>query len=314
MSDRCTDTEPVYPGSNRLPGFVQANARPVVAAVMAILILATVVSLVFVQRFAGRVNDLEVKHETIRQEKEALMQEKEALAATVSEKTQALDVLGEELSHIEVLVGLAPEPEKPINARIHEAGLSAMEKRLMFDSIPSGYPVESRDITSGFGKRVHPVTGKNNFHRGVDLRSPRGAPVYATADGVVELAANHRGSGLGKMVKLTHNYGFATLYAHLDEINVERGGFVQKGDIIGLVGNTGVSTAPHLHYEVHYLNRRFDPEPFMAWSMEEFYEIVLEKQDGIDWLSLATAVRRNARLPQRHWFHQQYTWSMIPPP
>ena len=317
MSDRYTDTESVYSGSNRLPDFVQAKARPIVAGAMAILILATAVSLVFVQRFSAGMNELKTQNETLRQEKESLMQEKDDLAATVSEKAKALDVLDEELSHIEVLVGLTPDPEKPIHARIHEAGLSAVEKRLMLDSIPSGYPVEPRDITSGFGKRVHPVTGRKNFHRGVDLRSPRGAPVYATADGVVESAANHRGSGWGKMVKLTHNYGFATLYAHLDEINVERGGFVQKGDKIGLVGNTGLSTAPHLHYEVHYLGRRFDPEPFMAWSMEAFYEIVLEKHDGhdgIDWQALATAVRRNARLPQRHWFHRKYTWSLISPP
>ncbi len=104
-------------------------------------------------------------------------------------------------------------------------------------------------LTDGFGTRNDPITGRRAFHRGLDISARRGTPVYATADGVVVFAA--RNGGLGRTLKISHGFGFTTVYGHLHEIDVELGAEVRRGDRIGAVGNTGRSTGSHLHYEVH---------------------------------------------------------------
>jgi murein DD-endopeptidase MepM/ murein hydrolase activator NlpD len=116
-------------------------------------------------------------------------------------------------------------------------------------------------ISSKFGYRTSPFTGLREFHSGLDMATRRGTPVLASADGVVTYAG--RNGGLGKMVKITHGYGKATRYGHLHEILVKRGDRVKRGDKIGLVGNTGRSTAPHLHYEVHVNGIAVNPEKYI---------------------------------------------------
>ncbi len=287
------------------------------AGFLAILAAIMLGAFCFIYVLAGRVSDaneriheLTVRYEETRGEKDVLLREKAVLSSSVENKAQVIDIMGSELNYVESLLGLTPPPDKPLHERIAAAGQRALEKRMMLDSIPSGYPVESRFITSGFGTRMHPVHGNQSFHGGVDLRSPRGEPVYATADGIVEWAALHRQSGLGKMVILVHNYGLASTYAHLDEIKVREGKFVRKGDVIGLVGSTGVSTAPHLHYEVRYLKSRLNPKPFMDWSVQS-YDHVFEKVDKIQWRSIVEAVRRNTERPARAWAPQKASWSAI---
>ena len=93
-----------------------------------------------------------------------------------------------------------------------------------------------------------PFTGYRQMHHGLDIANHRGTPIIATADGRVSSVG--RNSGLGKIVAIDHGYGFRTRYAHLSEIKVKRGQRVKRGDVIGLMGSTGYSTGPHLHYEV----------------------------------------------------------------
>jgi murein DD-endopeptidase MepM/ murein hydrolase activator NlpD len=104
-------------------------------------------------------------------------------------------------------------------------------------------------LSSGFGYRTSPFTGRREFHRGIDIATRGGTPVIAPADGVVTFAGKK--GGLGKLVVIDHGYGKITRYAHLKKQLVRRGAHVNRGDKIALVGNTGRSTAPHLHYEVH---------------------------------------------------------------
>ncbi len=257
-----------------------------------------------------QIKDLTFRYEEARGEKSVLLREKAILATSAANKAQVIEKMSEELRYIEELIGLKAPSETPLHERFATAGKSVLEKRIMLDSIPSGYPVESRFITSGFGTRMHPVHGNQSFHGGVDLRSPRGEPVYATADGIVEWAARHRESGLGKMIILVHNYGFTSTYAHLDEIQISEGEFVKKGDVIGLVGSTGVSTAPHLHYEVRYLKCRLNPKPFMDWSIQS-YDHVFEKVDKIQWRSIAEAVQTNIDRPRPQWAPQKVSWSTM---
>ena len=260
----------------------------------------------------GELAALDAERQTVLAEREALARERTALEADVEDKTLALMALGDELENIEILIGLRTEPERPLAQRVDTASQTACEKRLMLNSVPSGYPVESEQITSPFGMRRHPIEERMAKHGGVDLRAPRGTPIHATADGVVEWAAKHRSSGLGKMVRLIHNYGFSTVYGHLDEIAVSPGSYVQRGDLIGYSGNTGASTAPHLHYEVRHLNRRLDPAPFMRWSLSE-YDILFAKENRVEWESLVEIIRSTARTTERPSLPPVQSWSATLP-
>lgn len=166
---------------------------------------------------------------------------------------------------------------------------SLQEKNMMLQMIPAGSPLAEPEVTSGFGYRTHPVHGSRKLHGGIDFRAAIGTPVYATADGLVEWAGPHK-SGLGTMIKLNHNFGFATTYSHLKSVNVRPRDYVKKGSLIGYTGNTGISSAPHLHYEILYLYKKLNPEPFIEWNTENFSNIV-DAHKGIRWKALARNVK-----------------------
>lgn len=122
----------------------------------------------------------------------------------------------------------------------------------MLSSLPSIQPIINKDLTrlaSGFGMRMDPVYKIPKFHEGMDFTAPVGTEVYVTGDGVVE-TVEYSYSGYGNQVVVNHGYGYKTRYAHLSKFKVKVGQKVKRGDLIGLVGNTGKSTGPHLHYEV----------------------------------------------------------------
>jgi murein DD-endopeptidase MepM/ murein hydrolase activator NlpD len=128
-------------------------------------------------------------------------------------------------------------------------------------SIPSRMPLAGMTLTSDFGMRLHPVTGRRAAHRGIDLSAPTGTPIYATADGVVSRASWF--STYGLYVAIEHGGQIQTRYAHMSRLNVAEGQRVKKGEVIGFVGSTGRSTGPHLHYEVRIDGAAVDPVPYM---------------------------------------------------
>ena len=139
----------------------------------------------------------------------------------------------------------------------------AKEYEIKMEHIPSLLPVGMADIekfAAPFGMRKHPILGYKRMHYGVDIVAKRGADVYASAKGTI-VQASYNG-GFGKNVKIDHGYGYISVYAHLSKIMVKKGQEVNRGDLIGLVGNTGLSTGPHLHYEVRINNKPVDPSIF----------------------------------------------------
>ena len=127
--------------------------------------------------------------------------------------------------------------------------------------IPSVQPVDNGKLTgmvASFGRRVHPFYKVLRMHTGVDYALPVGSPVYATADGTVRTIKRSE-RGYGNMIVVEHGALYSTSYAHLEKINVRQGQSVRRGDVIGEVGNTGLSMAPHLHYEVLYKGEAVDP-------------------------------------------------------
>lgn len=161
----------------------------------------------------------------------------------------------------------------------------ANERLFMLRGIPNGLPIKKGRVTDQFGYRIHPITGKRKMHNGMDWSAKRRTPIFATADGAVEFSGYHKKSGYGKLIIVSHNFGFKTYYGHMDKLLVKNGSVVRKGQLIGLSGNTGASTGPHLHYEVRYLFKPLNPRPFVYWDMENYEQIFTEVKD-IAWDSL----------------------------
>lgn len=203
-----------------------------------------------------------------------------------------LDSLGERVS---TLSGVKPE-EKPIDFRggqggplllaqpqtPHELGqaldrlsrhvefrldaLSAMETQLLDDKVrrsllPTITPIQGNYVGSGFGWRVDPIVGAGAMHEGIDFAADIGTPVIAAAGGVVVVAETH--PQYGNLVEIDHGNDFSTRYAHLSKITVKDGQFIKRGKNIGLSGNTGRSTGPHLHFEVRYKGVAQNPSRFL---------------------------------------------------
>ena len=126
---------------------------------------------------------------------------------------------------------------------------------------PHGLPVRTSSVTSGFGSRWHPILGGFRFHTGLDLAAPQGAAVAATSPGTVVVAGWC--GGYGQCVTIDHGGGVLTLYGHLSRIDVAQGQAISQGQSIGLVGSTGRSTGPHLHYEVRINGQAVDPSAYL---------------------------------------------------
>ena len=154
----------------------------------------------------------------------------------------------------------------------------ASEKEKLMSAIPSIMPIKKNDLTrmaSGFGYRTDPFNKSRKMHSGMDFTAPRNTPVYAASDGKI-LRADSRSSGYGKHIRIDHGYGYVSLYAHLYKYNVKKWQKVKRGDLIGYVGSTGRSQAPHLHYEVFKDNGRINPVNFYYGNLtaKEFDELL----------------------------------------
>lgn len=151
-------------------------------------------------------------------------------------------------------------------------------KEIIIAHTPAIQPVANKDlerIASGFGYRIDPIYKTRKMHAGLDFTAPSGTPIYATADGTVNIAGN-LGNGYGNHVVINHGYGYETLYGHMSRIKARPGQQIKRGEVIGYVGSTGKSTGPHCHYEVHFRGNKIDPVYFFFndLSPEQFDRLV----------------------------------------
>ena len=155
----------------------------------------------------------------------------------------------------------------------------AKNKSKMLASIPAIQPVANKDLkrmTSGYGYRIHPIYKTRKMHYGMDYSAKVGTEIYATGDGVISKVKRSK-RGYGNYVKINHGFGYETLYAHMSRYIVKKGQKVKRGEVIGYVGNSGISTAPHLHYEVRKDNKKINPVNFYFNDLTpEEYEKMLE--------------------------------------
>lgn len=162
----------------------------------------------------------------------------------------------ENLDKIERLIGLESES-------FFEIQQAFLRNKDLAQHYPSIRPVDGGKLTDRYGPRTHPISGERDFHYGIDLSCPRGTPVKAPADGIV--VVREWNASMGKFIRINHdakNYGFETCYGHLNDYRVKVGQKVKRGDIIGYVGMTGLTTAPHLHYEIVRYGKHVDPLAF----------------------------------------------------
>ena len=195
------------------------------------------------------------------------------------------DIRKRNVIHKEIIIKLTETVDK-LRRKIYlesksqdEVVLLARNKEKMFAAIPAIQPVSNKQLislASGFGYRIHPVYKVMRMHQGIDFAAAIGTPIYATADGNV-ITVEFSFSGYGKMVEIDHGFGYKTRYAHMHGFAVHVGQRVKRGELIGYVGSTGLSTAPHLHYEVHINSIPKNPVYYFFNDLNaEEYEKVLK--------------------------------------
>ena len=229
-------------------------------------------------------------YNSLRREQQDLKQQYVALQTQVKNTNQRLDSLQSLASEVAMAYGItrfhatpfnidtgAPDPDANYQDSIDEfsyleknataVAMSNGGERLLPASqlnalgiVPTLWPVVGR-ITAHFGERMDPFSGEGAFHPGLDIASTYGAPIHATADGIVTVAS--RDGGYGRLIVIDHGFGVSTWYGHLSGFNVQPGEHVKAGDVIGYEGDSGRSTGPHLHYEIRIYNTPVNPWPYL---------------------------------------------------
>ncbi len=269
---------------------------------IALLILAIIlVAFTSIKLLISEVASIEKNRNKLVEDYQRIEQINKNLDAEVAQKNNDMEIIRGRLGSLEGFIGITQNDNENITMddsggnisyileRVDLAKVTAEQKGLTMRMVPSGSPVEYVQISSPFGYRMHPLLKRQEYHSGIDLRVPVGTKIYATADGVVSFSKMGYNGGYGVMVKIDHAYGFRTVYAHLSKPNVNEGDFVKKGQVIAYSGNSGLSTGPHLHYEILFLQERINPKPFLDWTMKDYNEI-FEKEKSIKWQSLLNVV------------------------
>jgi septal ring factor EnvC (AmiA/AmiB activator) len=229
-------------------------------------------------------------YNALRHDQETLKKQYRQLQSTVNDTNQRLDSLQSLATEVAMTYGVLryhpaafDQSDDPVTAEdmfdrsveqytflkrnaaviaTSSGGLRLMPAVSFADSMytPSIWPVLGH-ITDGFGERLDPFSGEGAFHTGVDVASDYGAPVHATADGIVTIAENH--AGYGRLVVVDHGFGITTWYAHLSSFSAIAGARVKRGEVVGYTGISGRSTGPHVHYEVRVNNAPVNPWRYM---------------------------------------------------
>lgn len=195
------------------------------------------------------------------------------------------DIRSKSIIHEELILNLSEVVDKLkrktyIESKSQDDVVALAEnKEKLFAAIPAIQPISNKELialASGYGLRIHPVYKVKKMHTGIDFAANIGTPIYATADGIVD-HTNVSFSGYGKMIEIDHGFGYRTRYAHMHGFAVYKGQHVKRGELIGYVGNTGLSTAPHLHYEVFINGVHVDPVHYFFNDLNPAeYEKVIE--------------------------------------
>ena len=252
--------------------------------------------LLFLVFSAFYINYLDKKLTTISEKREELLKKSKELEninskmqKDIEQKAQEYATIQDKIASFEEELGLSLENNLTISERLDNLKLNNEQQIGILTQIPNGYPIVNKGLTGNFGWREHPILKRKEFHPGIDLRAELGTPIYATADGVVEFSG-YNTNGYGQSVIILHNFGFKTVFAHMMRKEVVKTSqFVNKGDLIGYSGNTGLSTGPHLHYEVRFINKTLEPLPFLNLNRKNMNNF-FNQERRVPWQSLIRAI------------------------
>lgn len=271
-----------------------------IAIFVALIIIAG--SLWIISLLNNQMDDLKSKKEkeiTYLTEKEKKLQAQNLFySMQIKGKVKDIEELSSKLDSIEEIIGIKKnDSDQDAITRATLAKISSSQKMYMLTTIPNGSPLKDMKTTASFGYRIHPVTHKKKFHRGIDLRAKVNTPVYSTADGVVRYVQPRNSGDFGRVIIISHNFGFETVYAHLHSTNVKLGDVIKKNQRIGMSGNSGRSTGPHLHYEIRYASMVLNPRDFINWNLKG-YENIFSKQRRVRWEYLVNLIKEHHKLEQ----------------
>ncbi|WP_291949611.1 peptidoglycan DD-metalloendopeptidase family protein [Campylobacter sp.] len=248
-----------------------------------------VLGALYINYLATKRSELLKDQESLSAKNTKLFSQNESMQKNLEEKAALYDELQTQLADIEENLGLKQDESLDIPERLEKVKLTNDQAYLFLTQIPNGHVIPDNGVTGDFGWRHHPILNKKEFHPGIDLRAPLKTPIYAPANGVVEYAA-YSNNGYGYSVILIHNFGFKTVYAHMTRQDVVKAGeFVRKGQLLGYTGSTGLSTGPHLHYEVRFINKLLDPTIFINLNHKN-YEQIFDQERRVPWQSLIKAL------------------------
>ncbi|MBT0824913.1 peptidoglycan DD-metalloendopeptidase family protein [Campylobacter lari] len=287
MKDKFTLTITDVNGSRHF--LLSQIIKKVIIYFTSFVFVVIVLGALYINYLADKRSELLKEQEALSSKNTKLFSQNESMQKSLEEKTALYDELQTQLADIEENLGLKQDESLDIPERLEKIKLTNDQAYLFLTQIPNGHVIEDNGVTGNFGWRHHPILNKKEFHPGIDLRAALNTPIYAPANGVVEYAA-YSNNGYGYSVILIHNFGFKTVYAHMMRKDVVKAGqFVKKGDLLGYTGNTGLSTGPHLHYEVRFINKLLDPKIFIDLNRKN-YEQIFEKERRVPWQSLIKAL------------------------
>lgn len=263
--------------------------KKIVLYIIAFVFLFLISSGFYIKYLDSKVDALDGKREELLKKSKELETLNMTMQQSLDEKAAQYAVIEDKIASFEEALGLENENNLTISTRLENLNLTNDQQQSILNQIPNGWPITNKGVTGKFGWREHPILKRKEFHPGIDLAASIGTPIYAPASGVVEFSG-YSNNGYGYNVILLHNFGFKSVFAHMTRKDVVKAGdFVNKGDLIGYTGNTGLSTGPHLHYEVRFINKTLEPLYFLNLkrkNMNEFFN----QERRVPWQSLIKAV------------------------
>lgn len=263
-------------------------AKKIFVYVLLGLFILLIVGFFLMTYLMKQVQEISATKEQMTQNYKDTFYQNQNLKEQINARSLELINITKRVDDLEDIVSLSKNVDEPFNEKEFELQITPAQKKLLLQIIPNGNPIEGNAKIVSVKLRLHPSKGAYGVDSGIDYITPLRTPVYATANGIVDLSRLGT-RGYGKFIKLTHAYGFSSMYAHLSEILVKKGDFVQKGQLIGYSGNTGNSNGARLYYEVRFLGGYQNALDYAQWG-EENFDSIFSKQTHVRWNRLLWAL------------------------
>lgn len=272
------------------------NTKKILIFVCGFFAIALLCCFFLMKFLMEKIDDIAMKKNIAISEYKYIYQKNNFLKDQIKQKGEELAIVGQKIDDLENIVNVKKTTDGSLKYdKIDLQDLSSSQKNLILSLIPNGEPLTSYISKNLTYQRSSSIKKPKGATTGYDFVAPEGTPVYATADGVIDLTKSHSSNGYGNLIKISHSFGFSSMYAHLQKSLVKKGDFVQKGQIIGYSGHTGNSNGDTLYYEVRFLGKVLDPTIYTAWNANNFGE-VFDHDSSIDWKSLVWTIEDMAQL------------------